>query len=234
MESSNKFTLAIGLIISSLILGFFFYVSRNESNTVKVVGYASESFESDIIRWNFNVTEISFNQDLKNGYARLNKKINDLKNIINSNKLEDVEIIFKPISINDIYDRDGITNNKKLSQEVLITSKSLEQIEELSTNPSIFIENNVLFEFSNIEYYYSKLDDLKKELLGKAIINAKERAYEILSATNHKVGDLRTARSGVFQITEPLSTEVAAYGLYSTATKKKNIKVTVSADFDID
>ncbi|MCB0730438.1 MAG: SIMPL domain-containing protein [Ignavibacteriae bacterium] len=234
MESSNKLTLAIGLVISSLILGFFFYVSRNESNTVKVVGYASESFESDIIRWNFNVTEISFNQDLKNGYARLNKKINDLKNIINSNKLEDVEIIFKPISINDIYDRDGITNNKKLSQEVLITSKSLEQIEELSTNPSIFIENNVLFEFSNIEYYYSKLDDLKKELLGKAIINAKERAYEILSATNHKVGDLRTARSGVFQITEPLSTEVAAYGLYSTATKKKNIKVTVSADFDID
>ncbi|MCB9205761.1 MAG: SIMPL domain-containing protein [Ignavibacteriales bacterium] len=234
MESSNKLTLAIGLVISSLILGFFFYVSRNESNTVKVVGYASESFESDIIRWNFNVTEISFNQDLKNGYARLNKKINDLKNIINSNKLEDVEIIFKPISINDIYDRDGITNNKKLSQEVLITSKSLEQIEELSTNPSIFIENNVLFEFSNIEYYYSKLDDLKKELLGKAIINAKERAHEILSATNHKVGDLRTARSGVFQITEPLSTEVAAYGLYSTATKKKNIKVTVSADFDID
>ncbi|MCB9209923.1 MAG: SIMPL domain-containing protein [Ignavibacteriales bacterium] len=234
MESSNKLTLAIGLVISSLILGFFFYVSRNESNTVKVVGYASESFESDIIRWNFNVTEISFNQDLKNGYARLNKKINDLKNIINSNKLEDVEIILKPISINDIYDRDGITNNKKLSQEVLITSKSLEQIEELSTNPSIFIENNVLFEFSNIEYYYSKLDDLKKELLGKAIINAKERAHEILSATNHKVGDLRTARSGVFQITEPLSTEVAAYGLYSTATKKKNIKVTVSADFDID
>lgn len=234
MDKSNMLTLSIGLIISSIILGLFFYISRSESNTVKVVGYASESFESDIIRWNFNVTETAFNLDLKGGYTRLNNKIENIKKIINNSELDSVEIIIKPISINDIYDRDGITNNKKLMQEVLITSKSINKIEELSTNPSMFIENNIIFEFSNIAYYYSRLDDLKKELLGKAIINAKERAYEILTATNHKVGDLRTARSGVFQITEPLSTEVAGYGLYSTTTKKKNIKVTVSADFDID
>jgi hypothetical protein len=75
---------------------------------------------------------------------------------------------------------------------------------------------------------------LKKELLGKAIINAKERATEILNASGNSVGKLLSARSGVFQITEPLSTEVAGYGLHSTSTKKKNIKVTVSAELNID
>jgi hypothetical protein len=78
------------------------------------------------------------------------------------------------------------------------------------------------------------LDELKKELLGKAVLNAKERATEILKASGNDVGKLVNARSGVFQITEPLSTEVAGYGLHSTSTKKKNIKVTVSAEFIID
>ena len=84
MDKSNMLTLSIGLIISSIILGFFFYISRSESNTVKVVGYASESFESDIIRWNFNVTETAFNLDLKGGYTRLNNKIENIKKIINN------------------------------------------------------------------------------------------------------------------------------------------------------
>ncbi len=233
MEKTNSINLSIAIIVSSLILGLFFYLARQQNNTVNVVGYAIESFESDIVKWNFNVTEEIDISNLKTGYISLNEKLDRLKKIIHAENLEDLEIIYKPIGIEDIYDRNGITTNKKLSQEVIITSKSIEKIEELSTNPIVFINNNIIFQYSNINYFYTNLDLIKKELLGKAVINAKQRATEILSAAGNKVGDLRTARSGVFQITEPLSTEVAGYGVHSTATRKKNIKVTVSAEFEI-
>lgn len=234
MQTSNKYSLSISIVIASIILGIFFYVSRQKDNSVKVVGYAIESFESDIIRWSFNISETTNQFELKTGYKRLNDKINSFKNIISTMNLDSLEFIYKPIRINDIYDRNGITSNKKLTQDIILTSTSIDKIEELSTNPEVFIEKNVLFEYSNIDYYYTKLDLIKKELLGKAIVNAKERATEILTAAGNSVGDLLTARSGVFQITEPLSTEVAGYGLHSTSTKKKNIKVTVSAEFDIE
>ncbi len=234
MENSNKFSLSIAIVIASIILGIFFYVARQKDNSVKVVGYAIESFESDIIRWSFNISETTSQFDLKTAYKRLNDNINSFKKIINKMNLDSLELLYKPIRINDIYDRNGITSNKKLTQDIILTSISLEKIEELSTNPEVFIEKNITFEYSNIDYYYTKLDLIKKELLGKAIINAKERATEILTAAGNSVGDLLTARSGVFQITEPLSTEVAGYGLHSTSTKKKNIKVTVSAEFDIE
>ena len=234
MQTSNKYSLSISIVIASIILGIFFYVSRQKDNNVKVVGYAIESFESDIIRWSFNISETTNQFELKTGYKRLNDKINSFKNIISTMNLDSLEFIYKPIRINDIYDRNGITSNKKLTQDIILTSTSIDKIEELSTNPEVFIEKNVLFEYCNIDYYYTKLDLIKKELLGKAIVNAKERATEILTAAGNSVGDLLTARSGVFQITEPLSTEVAGYGLHSTSTKKKNIKVTVSAEFDIE
>jgi hypothetical protein len=35
------------------------------------------------------------------------------------------------------------------------------------------------------------------------------------------------------QITEPYSTEVSDYGIYSTSTREKNITVTVSVSFTI-
>lgn len=232
--NNKNFTLPLAIILSSIILGLFFFISRQNNSKVKVVGYAIESFESDIVRWSFNISVTTSYSSLKSGYKKLNEKLNSLKNIISGNNLKDLEITYKPIRINNIYDRNGITSNKKLNQDIVIISKSIDEIVELSTNPSVFIEKDLMFEYSNIEYYYTNLGELKKQLLGKAIINAKERAVEILEAAGNKVGNLITARTGVFQITEPLSTEVAGYGLHSTSTKKKNIKVTVSAEFEIN
>lgn len=232
--NENKKYLSVAIVISSIILGLAFYLSRQTTSTVKVVGYAINSFESDIVQWQFNLSERTDLFDLKNGYKKLNTTVETLKKIIKEKNIELTELNFKPININDIYDRDGNVTGKRLSQEVILISKNIDQIENLSTDPIIFIENNILFEYSYVNYHNTNLEILKKELLGDAIKNAKERAEEILSAAGNKVGKLKNARSGIFQITEPLSTEVADYGIHSTSTRKKNIKVTVSAEFEIE
>jgi hypothetical protein len=38
----------------------------------------------------------------------------------------------------------------------------------------------------------------------------------------------------VFQITEPFSTEVSDFGVHNTATKRKEITVTVHATFEME
>ncbi|WP_232502671.1 hypothetical protein [Candidatus Cloacimonas acidaminovorans] len=47
------------------------------------------------------------------------------------------------------------------------------------------------------------------------------------------MGKLREARAGVFQITEPYSTEVSDYGIYNTSTRSKSISVTLTAIFKL-
>ena len=72
---------------------------------------------------------------------------------------------------------------------------------------------------------------MKKDLLELAAKNARERADMILKESNHKAGKMIWSQAGVFQIIEPYSTEVESYGMYNTASRKKEIKVTVHANF---
>ena len=71
-------------------------------------------------------------------------------------------------------------------------------------------------------------------LLAAATLDARERAEEIVGATDATIKKMRSVRAGVFQITEPYSTDIAGYGIHQTTTRKKNIKVTVSAEFVVE
>jgi uncharacterized protein len=62
---------------------------------------------------------------------------------------------------------------------------------------------------------------------------AKRRAEEIVGSTGGKVGGVTSARAGVFQITEPFSTEVSSFGVHNTSTRRKEITVTVHSAFRI-
>jgi len=44
---------------------------------------------------------------------------------------------------------------------------------------------------------------------------------------------MKEAKAGVFQITEPYSTDVADYGYYNTSTRSKSISVTLTAVFKL-
>ncbi|HEY0672393.1 MAG TPA: SIMPL domain-containing protein, partial [Longimicrobiales bacterium] len=82
-----------------------------------------------------------------------------------------------------------------------------------------------------LEYYYSDIARIKHNLLGAATRDARARADEIAKSAGSEVGQIIAARSGVFQITEPYSTEVSGMGMYNTGTRRKEITVTVRADF---
>jgi hypothetical protein len=85
-----------------------------------------------------------------------------------------------------------------------------------------------------LQYFSTRLADIKQDLLAKATRDARARAEKILSGTERSLGKVTSLRAGVFQITEPYSTEVSGYGMYSTQTREKEITVTVHASFTID
>jgi hypothetical protein len=83
------------------------------------------------------------------------------------------------------------------------------------------------------EYLYTKLDELKIEMLGKATANARQRAEQLATNSGGRVGPLRSANQGVFQITPKYSTEISNYGTYSTTTIEKKIKAVVTIEYSI-
>ena len=93
----------------------------------------------------------------------------------------------------------------------------------------------VEFDVSGYEpsYYYSKLSDLKVEMLEKASKDARQRAKAMLKATHNSVGKVQSVQMGVFQITPEDSTSVSDMGISDTSTIKKKVTSVANVTFRI-
>ena len=232
MKNSWAFILGVSVIIAFILWGWFFKQSRETQQTVRVVGYATESFESNVVKWSVSFSERVSLKGTQQGYKSMAAKLGQFKALWEQTGINASEFKVFPVNVNREYGQGGHIGYT-LNQRVYIVSQEIEKVEQLAVNPELFVNEGVTFDNSSMEFFSTELDEIKKQLLGKATHNARERAEEIISSTDLKIDKLTSARSGVFQITEPYSTEVAGYGIHNTSSSKKNIKVTVSAEFSL-
>lgn len=233
-EFLGRLVLAAGIMLGAGILGEAYYKAKEIKNpTVRATGIASERYESDIIKWRVAVAYMSPPNNRNIGYQNVSEQIDRLKSYFQKEGIADENITIATPTSYAQYDRNGMISGYNVSQQIFVISKNIAKLETIALKPSALAELNVNMQDSNLEYYYSKLDDLKLKLLSSASANAKDRAIEITKGNSYKVGDLIDARSGIFQITEPYSTETASYGVYNTQSKKKEIRVTVNAQFEL-
>jgi len=233
---SNNYTAAflimgISIVLAALVFGFFFYQTRSSRDYVQVLGAATQGFESDIVKWNLTLEESTDLHNVIDGYRNIQLKRKKLIDILVNKGISNDDININPISSYNRWGREGEMTGYTLNQSLFIISTEIEAIETLALNPDELLDQEIFFQTSSLEYFYSKIDDMKKDLLELATRNARERADMILKESNHKAGKMIWSQAGVFQIIEPYSTEVESYGMYNTASRKKEIKVTVHANF---
>jgi hypothetical protein len=230
MKTRSSLILGASIILAAIVFGIFFYQSREKDQTVQVVGYADRNFDSDIVKWTVTISKRVNFTGLEEGYTQLSYDLKHFKSIWEAKGIKSTEFKVFPVDLMDDYGNNGRVGYI-LTQRIYIVSNAIDEVEALATDLLPFVEQGLILSSSQLEFFSSTIDNLKVELLAEATKNARERAMKIVELTDTKVGKLLSARAGVFQITEPLSTEVAEYGIYNTGTKKKTIKVTVSASF---
>ena len=107
-------------------------------------------------------------------------------------------------------------------------------MEVVSREVTKLIESGI--EISSLEpsYFYTKLSELKIDLLAKASADAKKRAETIAGNSGSTLGKLLKADMGVFQITAPNSNEDFSYGgAFNTSSKNKKASITIRTNFAI-
>lgn len=71
-------------------------------------------------------------------------------------------------------------------------------------------------------------------MIAEATEDAKDRAEAIAKTTGNRIGTVRSAKTGVFQITSRHSTAVSDYGIYDTSSLEKDITAVVSVQFSLE
>lgn len=231
--------LSIALIISAFILSGAYKYKYNDKKRVSVTGMAEKDFVSDLIVWQGNYSRVAF--DLKQAYSNLKSDEGSIKEYLISKGLKDSEVIFSSVNINKIYnaqyDFNGrMTSNDfggyNLTQNVKVESKNIELVEKISREITELIQKGIEFNSSPPAYYYTKMSELKIDLLAKASQDAKERSESIANNAGSNLGDLKFANMGVFQITGQNSNEDYSYGgAFNTSSKFKTASITIRTEY---
>lgn len=231
--------IAVATIVSSVILsGGFLKVMKFTREQISVTGSATKEIRSDFIVWNGEFSRRE--ADLKTAYKNLRSDLDTVKAYLNSKGVKDDELTVYQVVTEIVYkkNKEGNDTNDvqgyRLSQGVQIRSYDVDKIDKVAREATELIDQGIEFTSPAPEYFYTKLDELKLEMLAKATENSKQRATGMAGATGNKIGLMRSARMGVFQITPVTSTDVSDWGVNDTTSLDKKVMAVVTVSFAIE
>lgn len=231
-------TLALGLIISSMIIGWSYSRAKKGDEAITVTGSAKRRITSDLVLWSAGVSVQS--SSLTDAYKQLSDSVPRIKQYLLSKGVPEDQMTVSSITTTQQHGRDGDGNETSqitgysLSQQIEVRSNDVAKVSQIAREATELINQGILIESSSPRYYYTQIGDLKVEMLGEAAKDAKERAERIASSTGNSIGAVRSARMGVLQITAADSTDVSDYGVYDTSTIEKDMTAVVNASFAVD
>jgi len=230
----NDAILAGGLILAALVFGLFFYNARSSHRTLEVIGSATKSYQSDIIKWNMTLNRTTGLTNTNAGYVQMEKDLQALKDFLKQAGINESEIAIQPVNTTSLTDRDGKQTGFDLSQDITVITKNVDKVEKLALNPKNLYEKGIVVQRSSINYFFSDLPPIKRELLSLATKDARARGEQIAKTAGVSLGKMSYARTGVFSITEPYSNSDHYYGEYNTSTRKKDVTITMEVGFRLD
>lgn len=245
MNQENKKYLAFVLIAVILAAGLITstFIATNGlveikgNRSITVAGSAKQQLKSDLIVWKGSFSCQS--PMMAEAYAKLKADSDKVKKYLMGKGLNEKDLVFSSIDTSPIYEvnyNGQYTNNiiaYRLYQQVEISSEDVDRISQISREATELMNEGVEFQSSPPQYFYTKIADLKISMLAEATKDAKNRAEQIAQNTGSKIGALKSAKMGVFQITPLYSTEVADYGINDTSSLEKEITAVVTCTFEM-
>jgi hypothetical protein len=239
LERIEKFqVLLLGLIIGlSGIIATGIIANKMTRDTISVTGSYSQTVTSDYGQYEFEV--VARGTSRANAYAILKKQNPIVINYLKSQGFKDDEIEAKYINGYNLYKTTYNGNSTdeivgfNATQKYSVKSDDVNKIKKVSTDINTLTEKGVDVSGYEPSYYYSKLSDLKIEMLEKASKDARQRAKAMLKATHNSVGKVQSLQMGVFQITPENSNDVSDMGISDSSSIKKKVTSVANVTFRI-
>ncbi len=240
-KSISAIVFAIAIVVASLILGNAVINRNNKAGTISVTGLGQTNFTSDLIVWETRFSQV--NSDLKQAYSDLKKDKATILEYFKSKGLNENLIVFNAVQTDKNFKQNYSNNGQYIGQEftgytlnqtVQIKSNEVEKVEKISREVTELLNKGIQLYSIPPRYYYTKLEDLKIEMVARATDNAHLRAQSIAENSGAKLGELLVGQMGIFQITGQNSNEDYSWGgAYNTASKDKTASITMKLTYQV-
>lgn len=225
-------------LLFALLSVFLLFVCVNDlfftkNGYVTVKGASERQVKANIGYWTISFTNTG--NDLKVLKNKNKKDLNLVIDFLKSNKIIDNEIKIVPLELVDLESREYKDPNQAkryiLTQSVSIITNNVDLLEEVSQNLDELIEKNISIKSGYGEskpiYEFTKLNDIKQEMIKEATLNARKSAAQFAMDSNTKVGSIKYANQGIFSI-NPRNKGISYDESFE---KEKEVRVVVTIDY---
>ena len=212
--------LAVGLMAAAFILGVQFKNFR-QPGTITVKGLAEKNFQSDSATWRTGVSLHGNTYQVV--LDSLEEEREKLVRFLRKQGFDDTEI------------RSGL-NGYDGSLSVTVNTKKLDKIKTAEQAIRNLRAKNDFIEFSEPQYLLGNLETIKRDLITQATEDAQKRAVEFAKTGGGKVGAMRSASQGSFNIySDNGPGEDEDYGgTYDKSTIGKQVRLVVTIEYAIE
>jgi hypothetical protein len=217
---------------------------RPVTRTLQVTGSAKKRIVSDLIEWRATVDSSA--KDRKEAYRILADGAARAQEFLLKNGVPKEDIWLSSASVDPSYETEyqGTGDNRIErqilkeyvgAQSIVVRSTDVALVEKMSREVTQLLEQGVSITSEDPSYFYTKLGDVKIEMLAEASKDARTRAENIVaSAGGAEIGKLRSADMGVINVNPANSTQGSWDGNNDTSSLEKDIITIVHATFELD
>lgn len=231
--------LALGMSIGAFILGVQAKQIGSAKQTITVKGVAEKPIDSTSAEW--QITVMTHADTFADALDQIKREKPAIERFLKPFGFEGESLTFDAESVtpNMVDERDerGYSNSVQRGfnarQTLHIKTNDLTQIQQARAKIIEYQAQGHDLEVSDVDFLVGNLDDIKLALIGEATQNAKTRAQEFAKNGDAKVGTMRSASQGTFDILPANgSAEDSVGGVYDKSTVKKIARVVVTIEYN--
>lgn len=197
----------LGLAALGYLLGNALIEFKRFERTVTVKGLSEREYDADVVIWPIQFTEAS--NDLEALYGSIEAGTTKIKNFLEQNGIRADEISFSSPAITDKsaqqygggerpeFRYTALQNVTVYSQNVAGVRAVMDKLSGLGKTGIAFTGGDYQ---SQTEYVFTKLNDVKPEMIEEATRNAREVAQKFAADSQSGLGKIKKAYQGQFSI----------------------------------
>lgn len=219
--------LALSITLAGFFPGYYYYKAKRGLNSVVVKGLAEKEVRADLAIWDMKY--VVTGNDVLKLQQEISRQTEIILAFLAQNGFQNEEITVGRLETNDLMANPYSSRNENnirfiLTQSVTIKSENVDLVASVLNKSGDLVAKGIIFNSeygSPVSYLFTKLNDIKPEMLAKATKNAKDAALQFAANSSSKVGKIRYANQGVFSILPREDT------ISSSETQQINKKVRV-------
>jgi len=224
--------LALSIIVGGYLLGDGLRRARMADRAVTVRGLAERDVTANLATWtiNFNAqgTELSAVQ------AESDRDARTVLNFFRTAGFRAEDVTDAGGSVNQYFDNDRGENSVTVNRRLQLRTDDVGRARRAYARQFELIRNGVAIqEGSDVQYVFTRLNDIKPEMIAQATQDARRGAERFASDSGTGVGGIRSATQGYFSIgPRDGDTTEENYGARESPFQK--VRVVTTIEFYLD